>query len=182
MIKRIWLKYFLPNDAELPKFERIIQSWDTAIKSSAQSDFSVGLTFGIAQNNVYLLDVVRAQMEYPDLRRAVIMAAEKWNANLILIEDKASGQSLLQDLWRETKLSARAILPKNDKLTRMSAVSPIIESGRLHLDRRADWLRDFEAELLSFPNAKNDDQVDALSQFLQWFKDGNNGGISMRKI
>lgn len=178
MIKRVWLKTFLVP----PFFEKIVQSWDTAIKSHSGSDYSVGLTFGIYENKAYLLDVVREQMEYPDLRRAVVSAAQKWNANLVLIEDKASGQSLLQDLLRETRISTRGVTPKADKLTRMSAVSPIIEAGRLLLDFHAPWKRDFEAELLSFPNAKNDDQVDALSQFLQWFKDGVDANISLRTI
>jgi hypothetical protein len=75
MIRRIWLKYYI-SMAELPKFERIVQSWDTAIKSSAKADYSAGLTFGIAKNQIYLLDVIRMRVEYPDLRREVIAAAE----------------------------------------------------------------------------------------------------------
>jgi predicted phage terminase large subunit-like protein len=100
----------------------------------------------------------------------------------VLIEDKSSGQSLLQDLRITTKLPLVGVIPKYDKLTRMSSASPIIESGRLHLDKRAFWLRDFETELLSFPNGKNDDQVDALSQFLHWFKKIEVAGYSVRNL
>ena len=142
MIRRVWLKYYV-SQKELPKFDRIVQSWDTAIKSTAKADYSVGITFGIAENQIYVLDLMRVQMEFPDLRREIIAAAEKWDAGLVMIEDKASGQSLLQDLRRTTKIPVLGVIPKYDKLTRMSSVSPMIESGRLHLDRRAYWLRDF---------------------------------------
>ena len=175
MIKRQWLQHY----KELPECERIIQSWDTAIKATASSDYSVGITFGIYENNIYLLDIVQEQVEYPDLKRLVISAAEKWQPEALLIEDKASGQSLLQDLRRETKLACIGISPKNDKVTRMSSVSPLIEAGRLWL--KAD-MRDFESELLSFPNGKNDDQVDALSQFLNWFKANDNNALGVRRL
>lgn len=175
MIKRQWLKYY----DSLPKFESIIQSWDTAIKANANSDYSVGLTFGIHQNNIYLIDIFRGQLEYPDLKREIISTVEKWQPERVLIEDKASGQSLLQDLRRETKIACIAVNPKHDKVTRMSAVSPLIEAGRFWL---ANDMRDFEAELISFPNSKNDDQVDALSQFLNWFKVSASNDLGVRSL
>jgi predicted phage terminase large subunit-like protein len=50
----------------------------------------------------------------------------------------------------------------------MSAQSSRIEGGRVHLPRQEGWLEDFRGELLQFPNGKYDDQVDSLSQFLNW--------------
>jgi predicted phage terminase large subunit-like protein len=86
------------------------------------------------------------------------------------MEDRASGQQLLQDLRRESWLPLLAAQPKADKVTRMAAVSALIESGRLLLPRQAPWLADFEAEILFFPSARHDDQADALSQYLDWLR------------
>jgi predicted phage terminase large subunit-like protein len=166
MIEPGWLRrYREPPDAE---GTRIVQSWDTAIKSGAGHDASACLTFGERDGMFYLLEAFTLRAEFPALRRAVLAQAEKWQPEAILIEDKASGQSLLQDLRSTTSLPVIGLLPKGDKRTRLAACSPLIEAGRLHLPHHAAWLEAFERELFAFPHAPHDDQVDALSQFLQW--------------
>ena len=88
----------------------------------------------------------------------------------ILVEDKSSGQALLQDLRRETQLPLIAINPEKDKITRASAESATVEAGKVALPTQAPWLTDFEMELMTFPNAPHDDQVDSTTQFLAWAK------------
>ncbi len=107
-------------------------------------------------------------MEYPELKRAAKSLAAKWSPDAVLIEDKASGQSLIQDLRAESALPVIALRPEADKLTRMSTVSAVIEAGRVFLPEVAAWLEDYEAEMTSFPNGAHDDQVDMTSQFLRW--------------
>jgi len=81
----------------------------------------------------------------------------------IYIEDKASGQSLIQDLRRESGMSILPVKTMSDKVSRLNAVSPLIEGGRVYIPDAAPWLDDFLNEMQSFPSSKHDDQVDALS-------------------
>ena len=179
MIVPAWIKRYKTLPAE---FKSITQSWDTAIKSGGKNDFSVCTTWGETESNYYLVDVRRFRQEYPDLKRSVINLAEKYKPDAILIEDKASGQSLLQDLKRESKLPAIPIIPREDKVTRMSSSSPLIESGKVLLPEQEDWLADYESELFSFPFAHHDDQVDSTSQFLGWTKLKRRVKASLRAI
>ncbi len=175
-IKQTWLKYYLKEEIQHIKDEIIIyQSWDCAIKAKDHSDYSVCLTIGVANNCYYLLDVFREKLEYPYLKKSVIKLYEKFQPNTILLEDKASGQQLIQELTLsginnncKNVLPIIPIIPKYDKLTRMILISPIFESGRFFLDKTALWKDDFENELFNFPYSKHDDQVDSLVQFLNW--------------
>jgi len=85
-----------------------------------------------------------------------------------LIEDKGSGIQLIQDLSRETCLSVIGVNPQSGKQTRILAQSPKIEAGKVFIPKEAAWLADFQKEALSFPNSKHDDQIDPLSQALQY--------------
>lgn len=164
MLRPEWLKRY----REAPQALRIIQSWDTAIKAGEGNDYSVCTSWAETAEGFYLLDVWRKRAEYPDLKRSIVNLAEKFQPHGIVMEDKASGQSLLQDLRRETKLPLIAINPTRDKLTRMAAVSPLFEAGKIWLPQHAAWLPDLEAELAAFPNGSHDDQCDSISQFLEW--------------
>jgi len=165
MIRREWLIRY----ADLPeKVERIVQSWDTAIKTGASNDPSVCLTFLESDGKSYLSHALVKRLEYPDLKRIFYEHTQAHKPSAILLEDKASGQQLLQDAGRETHLPIIAIRPKNDKVTRFAAISAMIEAGKLVLPAHAPWLADFEAELFSFPTGAHDDQVDALTQYLDW--------------
>ncbi|MBF0410987.1 MAG: phage terminase large subunit [Candidatus Riflebacteria bacterium] len=154
-----------------PRFFRIIQSWDTANKAKELNDYCVCTTWGETFNGWYLIDVFRKRLEYPDLKHAAKNCASKWNPSVVLIEDKGSGQSLIQDLRRNTRIPVIAIEPHNDKIVRMSSVSPLMEAEKIWLPETAPWLIDYEVELSTFPLAANDDQVDSTSQALQYLKD-----------
>lgn len=166
MIRAEWLKRY---DA-LPEVGTIVQSWDTAIKSASTNDASVCITIAESDGKSYIANVLSVRAEYPDLKKLVVSMAEQSAPDAVLIEDKASGQQLLQDLKRETKLPLIPITPKGDKISRVAASSAMIEAGRVLLPKDASWLAEFERELLSFPHAKYDDQVDSLSQYIQWLK------------
>ena len=166
IFKPHWFKrYDQPGD-----YEMIVQSWDTAYKPAQQNDPSACTTWGLRPDGYDLLHVLVKRLEYPDLKSRVLQHAGEWNPQAILIEDKASGQSLLQDLRRETALPVISVTPKADKLTRASAVSALIEAGKVSLPNHAVWLTDYEMELMQFPNAAHDDQTDSTSQFLEWVR------------
>ncbi|MEC5382408.1 phage terminase large subunit [Aurantimonas sp. C2-6-R+9] len=149
--------------------ERIVQSWDTASKANELSDYSVGITAQVGHEAVYILDLVRERLDYPALKKRIVLEKQRWRADDLLIEDKGSGTSLIQDLMRD-QCYAIAATPEADKVVRMSACSARIEAGAVFCPARAPWLDDFKAELLAFPYGRHDDQVDALSQLLNWMR------------
>ena len=149
--------------------DHVIVSWDTAMSGSELSDYSACVVLHVKGETVYVLDVVRERLEYPDLRRKVIEVHRRWknyaNSYALVIEDRGSGTSLIQDLKREG-IGAIGVKPTADKAIRMNAHTARIEAGHVHLPRKAGWLEEFRRELMLFPAGKYDDQVDALSQGL----------------
>ena len=148
LINRSWLKYYRTPPEH---FENITQSWDTAIKAGASNDYTVCTTWGESSNAYYLLDVYRDRLEFPALKRAIINLAEKWQPNSILIEDKSSGGSLIQDVRAESKLPIIAINPRGDKFMRVAQITSLIECGKVLLPEKAKFINDFETELLGLP-------------------------------
>jgi predicted phage terminase large subunit-like protein len=168
LIKADWFKPY-----EMPPMQAyddlVVISVDTAMKGSPSADFSVATVWLARGDNAYLLDLWRDRVDYPDLRRAVNRLRETYPTAVVLIEDKGSGTSLIQDLRSENKAPI-AIDPEGDKITRLAAVSPQFESGAVWVPGNALWLDSYKAELLGFPNVKYDDQVDSTSQALSWIK------------
>ncbi len=169
MIKTEWLEYY-ESGKEPGKFDRILQSWDTANKSGELNDFSVCTTWGVAGKIYYLLDVFRKKLNYPDLKNAVIQQQKLYPSPIIIIEDHASGTQLIQDLKREGRSLIKPYLPPagTDKELRVDAQSIHFENHRVLLPRQASWLREYVAELTGFPNMRFDDQVDSTVQFLDY--------------
>jgi predicted phage terminase large subunit-like protein len=149
----------------------ILQSWDTAQKAGEINDYSVCITFLIKDNRYYVLDVLRKRLDYPSLRKQIVEHARRFHAHTLLIEDKGSGTSLIQDLRGENNGGVPppiAFTPESDKVTRMSSQSAKIEAGQVYLPTQAPWLDDFRMEILQFPHSAYDDQIDSLSQALTW--------------
>jgi predicted phage terminase large subunit-like protein len=169
LVKAAWFRRYGPDELP-PRFERIVQSWDTANKATELSDFSVCTSWGVAGKNLYLLDVLRRRMEYPELKRAVREHCERFDPAVVLIEDKASGTQLIQELIADGLHAVTRYRPQSDKVMRMHAQTAMIENGFVHLPEKAPWLAPYLHELTAFPNGKHDDQVDSTAQLLDWFK------------
>ncbi len=174
LIRRAWLRHFVPADLPAPSYPtKIVQSWDIAMVTGDQNDYSVCTTWRADKDDVYLLDVFRGRLEYPDLRRKVIALAQDRRPATILIEDAGPGMNLLQDLQRSMPTGLTrpiGVKPEGSKVDRMAAQSAKIEAGHVHLPKSAPWLGKFLSELLAFPNGRHDDQVDSVSQFLRWWQ------------
>ncbi|WP_225247236.1 MULTISPECIES: phage terminase large subunit [Wolbachia] len=99
-----------------------------------------------------------------------------------LIEAKASGQQLVQELRKNSDLPIIQIVPHDDKLTRFHRIVPIIESERVFLPNQAVWLSDFEYEILMFPETRHDDQVDSTVQYLQWVRNNIARVVATRSL
>jgi predicted phage terminase large subunit-like protein len=169
MVKAEWFKTYTANELHT-KFEMIFQSWDTANKPAELSDYSVCSTWGAKEKHLYLLHVYRKRVGYPELKRAVRDQAEAFSPQTILIEDKASGTQLIQELVSEGMHAIQRYEPTMDKIMRMHTVTNTIENGFVHLPERAAWLGEYLHEIINFPKAKYDDLTDSTSQALDWFK------------
>ena len=101
LIKWSWFCFF--EEAPRPQCsDRIIISWDTALSSHQLADYSVCVVLLVRGQSIFLLEIIRKRLEYPELRRTVISSNERWRSlgapTSLLIENKGSGQSLIQDL------------------------------------------------------------------------------------
>jgi predicted phage terminase large subunit-like protein len=169
LVKPAWFRRW--RAAELPdRFDRIVQSWDTANKASELADFSVCTSWGIRGREAYLLDVLRRRMEYPELKRAVLAEYRRLKPDVVLIEDRASGTQLIQELAAAGVAAVTRYRPQSDKIMRMHAQTAAIENGLVLLPQEAAWLGDYLHEFAVFPYGRHDDQVDATAQFLDWWK------------
>jgi predicted phage terminase large subunit-like protein len=125
-------------------------------------------TWGYKQSHFYLINVYRKRVNFPDLKRAVIEQDSLFKPTMILIEDKASGTQLIQELISANLSKVKGIKPEGDKIMRLHGQTATIENGFVHLPIEAPWLADYLHELSVFPNAKYDDQVDSTVQDLAW--------------
>ena len=166
IINSEWWNYYEKDEYRYKRIYKIIQSWDTAFKKNEENDFSVCTTWAVAENGYFLLNLWRDRVEFPELKRNFIKQFELWNANEVLIEDKASGQSLIQEIQRNTRIPIKIIKPDQDKIARVHSVTPIIEAGKVFLPKDKIWTKTFTDECEDFPNGQFDDIVDTLSQLL----------------
>lgn len=171
MIKEGWFKRYAAG-GEPSRFDRIVQSWDTANKPTELADYSVCTTWGMKGKQLYLLHVHRERLDFPSLKRKVLELQARYNARTVIIEDKASGIQLIQDLRRDGIYGVKQYETQLDKVMRAHAVSGTIESGLVWVPTQAYWLADYMKELLAFPKSKHDDQVDSTTQFLDWVSNG----------
>ena len=151
-------------------YQLIVQSWDTGMSADPRSDFSVCTTWGFRDGSWWLLDLDRDRLDYPHLKNKALWLGDRWEADKVLIEKAASGIPLIQDCHRLNRARFRAIKPEMDKLVRFHAACAPVEAGTVLLPRAAPWLAEFRRELLAFPRARHDDQVDSFSQFVNWSK------------
>ena len=169
LIKANWWRSY-PADLKPERFSSLIIAADTAFKKTETSDYSVMMVGGLdTSGDIYITDLIRDRYEFPELKRRMIQLNNIWRGRGlrgIYIEDKASGQSLIQELKRESGVSVIPYRIAGDKVARLNAVLPLIEGGRVLLPETAPWLDTFLDECQSFPSGKNDDQIDALSIFL----------------
>ena len=150
------------------KFDRTIQSWDTAAKAHELADYSVCTTWGQLGKTFYLLAVHRKKLEYPQLRSFIYTLWDLERPNHIVIEDTSAGQALIQEMKALGVPGVVAFTPRKDKEMRLMSVSALFESGRVLLPVSAPWLEAFLYEMNTFPHGAHDDQVDSVSQALSY--------------
>jgi predicted phage terminase large subunit-like protein len=170
-----WFQFYDPAQQWSEAGDQIIISCDTAQSSKELSSYSVIMVAMIRGERAYIREVVRQQLEYPALRQKVLEVYRRWK-NIcgrcsLLIEDTVGGKSLIQELKQEYRIHPIPIQPMGDKVMRMSAQTAKLEAGSVFLPSRAPWLSEFEKEMKAFPRGRTNDQVDALSQLLNYMSD-----------
>ena len=196
IVRRDWFRLW-PNGKPFPPLEFILQSLDCATSDKTHNDPTGQITLGVFKPmdggmSVMVLDCWQEHLQYPDLRPKVIEefetvygeGRERKLVDLILVEDKSAGISLIQDLQR-AHLPVHAYNPgKADKIQRLSIVSNIIKAGRVWVPESSvrkgyvkDWAEGMVSQICSFPDTVHDEFVDCISQGLRYLRDG--GWISI---
>ncbi len=184
IIKKKWIQWW--DYDEPPACDYIIQTYDTAFSTKTTADFSVIQTWGIFEHmetdstgrenwvsNLILLGNEKGRFDYPALRMKAQELYDYHKPDVCIIEKKASGQSLIQDL-RRAGLPVLDYIPDRDKTARVYAATPMMEAGRVWLPKGHDWSDDLYSEAITFPNARHDDQVDAMTMAIHYMKESWN--------
>lgn len=169
IIHREWLHTVTPEVLAIP-CDGIVQSWDTASSSAERADYSVCTTWEIRGENYVLVDVFRKRLDYPTLKSIALERASQPDVHYVLIENAGTGKALAQEMHGRVPANVRYCHPNGDKTMRLIEASTTFESGRVFLPETAPWKEALIEELLSFPASRHDDQVDSVSQFLNWVR------------
>ena len=149
-----------------------MQSWDTGFKTGQDNSYSACTTWVETDNGFYLIHAWWDKLTFPNLKRACVDLYEKFRPNEVLIEDKASGQSLIQELAQNTKVPVKPIKPTGDKAARAHLVTPLFESGSVYILDGEDWTQDVIEHAAKFPRTKNTDVIDSITQALEYLRNG----------
>jgi predicted phage terminase large subunit-like protein len=167
-----WFKTFASG--ETPRFERVVDFWDTAQSVKDASAYSVRERWGEAANGYHLLDVRRERLDYPALKAAMEEDYRSGRADAIVVEDKSSGISVIQDLQKTTQVPVIPyVVGRDGKETRARAQAATVQGGNVWVPESAPWLDAFRDETVHFPGGRYKDQVDVMVEALDWFQNGS---------
>ena len=119
-----------------------------------------------------MLDAQKGRWDFPELKEIAMREYTYWECDMVLIEAKASGTPLTQEL-RRIGIPVVNYSPTrgHDKHSRMHSVAPIFESGMVYAPNKT-FAEDMIEECASFPFGANDDLCDTMTQALMRFREG----------
>lgn len=163
--REYWQNYeVLPQTPILRRFH----SWDTAFTKNSANALNACIVAYLYSTGLYLIEVYSKALEFPQLENQVKYLYAAHPADTIIIEDKASGISLLQSLRYGSALPLEGIQPDTDKIARANAATPYCKSGNVYLPSNKPWTKDFVETMAGFPDIKHKDIPDAFSQLIQY--------------
>jgi predicted phage terminase large subunit-like protein len=179
ILKKQWWQYYRLSSpweqltakerrAQLPHMNSVVISWDMSFKDLATSDYCAGSVWGRHGGQYYLMDLVYSHLDFPAAKKAVVALYKRHPyASTILVEEAANGVAIIQSL-RKTQHRIVAVSPRDSKIARVHAISPLVEAGNVFLPHpdNAPWIEEFILQCARFPNATHDDFVDSLTQAL----------------
>lgn len=189
IFKREWFRYYkTPRDEHgdpLPPAQiiaalgitRVVQGWDTALTETQSADFTAGCTGGVAPARIYVLDLFKKKVSFPDAKNAIKTTHAKWGASAVPVEAKssASGKAAVQEIRRDSRVPVIE-MAAIDKVVGANKVSPSVEAGIVYLPEDQPWAAELVDSLCTFPKAAHDDDVDAFRIMLDY---AIGGGASM---
>jgi len=177
IIKRHW---WIPwKNKQVPNLQHVIQSYDTAFSAKETADFSAITTWGIFTPTegygqaIILLDAIKDRLEFPELKRVALDQFKYWEPETVIVEAKASGQPLIQEM-RRMGIPVIDFQPARgkDKHTRVNAVAPLFAAGVVFFPEGEHFALEVIEECASFPFGENDDLVDSMTQALLRYRQG----------
>lgn len=182
ILKRSWFKSWTKKDAkgkiDLPECDLVIQVYDTAFKEGQENDYTARLTFGIFSREddkgnqiacLILLEIFNERMDFPKLREEAQRSYKEYNPDYVIIEDKASGQSLIQEL-RKMQVPVIPFKMEGDKVYRAHASTPTLAQGCVYIPEGLPKAEAFISQCELFPNAEHDDMTDCLTAGVNWLR------------
>lgn len=176
LFKREWWQYYRPE--ELPALDVIIISVDATFKEAKDVDYVAIHVYGFVGPRTYLLARRHQKMGFTATKDSIRVLYAQWRPSAVLVEDKANGPAIIEELGREIP-GVIAITPEGGKIARAWAASPSVEAGGVYLPRE-DWAQEVVEEAANFPNAAHDDDVDAMTQALNWQRKNNDLSVWAR--
>jgi len=180
ILKREWWKRW--EKEYTPQLEYVIQSYDTAYSKKETADYSAITTWGVftvdmdSGPSILLLNVKKGRWDFPQLKRIAKEEYLYWQPDNVLIEAKATGTTLQQELRKVgipvTMYSPGGRRAGQDKISRANSIATVLESGMVWAPD-TDWADDLIEECAAFPNGDNDDLVDSMVMALMRFRAGN---------
>jgi len=176
IVKREWWNVY--ESEVVPAYSYIIQSYDTAFSKKETADYSAITTWAVFEpvaeggDQIILLDAKRVRLDFPELKKLAYDEYQYWEPDCVLIEAKASGTPLTQEL-RRMGIPVTAYTPSRgqDKIARMNSVAPIFESGMVWAPDET-FAEEVIDEMASFPFAEHDDYTDSATMALMRFRQG----------
>jgi len=176
IIKKEWWNKWEKDS--IPPVSYIMQSYDTAFSKKETADYSAITTWGVFQpseggpDNIILMDAKRGRWDFPELKSNAMEEYNYWEPDMVLIEAKASGTPLTDEL-RTMGIPVVNYTPSKgrDKHTRMHMVAPIFESGKVWAPEKK-FSEEVIDECAAFPNGEHDDFCDSMSMALIRYRKG----------
>lgn len=175
IFRREWFQTFKKE----PEHGSTIISLDTAFSTKKTADFSCASVWTAHDGRFYLRYVWRERVAFPELKRVVEELADTWNPSAVIVEERASGISLVQSLREETTLPIVGISVDVDKVSRAHSVTALFSAGRIFFPEDAPWLPAYFHEIELFPVSTYDDMVDSTTMALRYLRgQGFDGGLT----
>lgn len=177
VFKREWFQFY----NILPQCQDYVISMDATFKGTDTSDYVVMQCWGRRDAEYYLIDQIRAKMDFVTTVQTFLNFCNKHNyAGRKFVEDKANGSAIINTL-KSKIVGIIPINPQGSKESRAQAITPMLESKNVYF-QNTTWIGDFIEECIQFPSGKHDDQIDAMSQALNNYHSGASGKVSVRRI